>query len=160
MIRQQRRGGVDMSDGTASTEVLRVRATVQQWLSEEFSGVMIGTPGESDFEFKIDSTFVRVAISPFRENTVIEISSPVILDAPVTDELKQYVLENAGSWVFGGFRYFEDGGGANVIFQHSILGDYVDKEELINSLMAVGATAEKLDDEFKERFGGRRALDD
>jgi hypothetical protein len=149
-----------MGDDVMSDEVLRVRAKVQEWLVEELSGVVVGTPGVDDFEFTVDSTFVRVAVFPFGEGrTVIKVSAPVLYDAPVTDELKTYVLENAGSWVFGGFRYFEDEGGANVVFQHSILGDYVDKEEFMTSLIAVGATADGLDDELAERFGGRRPLD-
>lgn len=149
-----------MSDGDGSDKVARVRGKVQQWLAEELSSVVIGTPGENDFEFAVESTFVRVVVRPFRDGSVIEVSSPVLFDAPITTELKDHVLMTTGTWVFGGFNYFEDEGGANVVFQHSILGDYVDKEEFMNSLVAVAATAEGLDDDFKERFGGRRAVDD
>jgi hypothetical protein len=149
-----------VGDDVMSDVVLRVRAKVQEWLVEEFSGVVVGTPGVSDFEFTIESTFVGIAVVPLGEGkTVIKVSAPVLYDAPVTDELKTYVLENAGSWVFGGYRYFEDEGGANVVFQHSILGDYVDKEEFMTSVIAVGATADELDDELAARFGGRRPLD-
>jgi len=149
-----------VSDVDVNDKVLRVRERVQQWLAEEFGGITIGMPGTNDFEMRIDSTFVRVVVRSFRDHAIIEITAPILFDVPITSEFKDYVALNTGLWVLGGFHYFEDEGGANLIFQHTILGDYVDKEELLASLMAVGATAEQLDDELLGQFGGRRSLDD
>lgn len=150
-----------MGERVLSDQILRVRSKVQQWLAEEYTGVVIGVPGLSDFELAIGNTFVRVIVGPFGEaSTAISFSAPVIYDVPVTEEFKAYVLDTSGTFVFGGFSYFEDEGGSNLVFQHSILGDYVDKEEFTTSLLAIGSTAADLADQLCSQFGGRRPLDD
>ena len=141
--------------------VVHVRSIVQQWLAEEFVGVMIGKPGVCDYELAIGSTFLRVTVSEFiEESVVISVVAPMLWDVPITDEFKQYVLETSGQFVFGGFHYFEDDGGANLVFQHSILGQYVDKEELINSVYVVGSTADGVGADLQVQFGGRRPLEE
>jgi len=39
---------------------------------------------------------------------------------------------------------------------HSLLGDRLDADELVNAVEAVGAMANQLDDELQPRFGGRK----
>ncbi len=42
---------------------------------------------------------------------------------------------------------------------HTLLGDYLDEEELHNAVGAVVTTADRLDDELQSRFGGKRSED-
>jgi hypothetical protein len=150
-----KRGHETMSD--LETRTLQLKNRVQEWLTEKFNNISVGENGS--YSFRIESTRLFVRVGEFgEENLVIGVSAPVLLGVPVTQEFKDYVLD--GSFVFGGFDYFEDEEGANLVFRHSILGDYVDKEEFLNSVYAVGITAERLDDELKDRFGGRRMHED
>jgi hypothetical protein len=58
---------------------------------------------------------------------------------------------------FGAFGLDDDD---DVFFEHAIVGTPIHKESLRASVKAVLVTADKHDDEIKERFGGRRAMDD
>jgi hypothetical protein len=43
--------------------------------------------------------------------------------------------------------------------KHTLLGDYLDEEELHWALYQLLNTADKLDDELKQKFGGKRLAD-
>ena len=46
-----------------------------------------------------------------------------------------------------------------LLMSHTLLGDYLDEAELSGALFAMLGTADKLDDELKEKFGGKRLAD-
>ena len=45
------------------------------------------------------------------------------------------------------------------MFSHTLLGDYLDPEELRSAIGAVATTGNDLDDEVQDRFGGERWAD-
>jgi hypothetical protein len=46
-----------------------------------------------------------------------------------------------------------------ILLKYSILGDYLDPEELLNAVRAVILMANLLDEEITEEFGGTRFID-
>jgi hypothetical protein len=48
---------------------------------------------------------------------------------------------------------------AFVVFDHSILADYLDLDELCGAVAVIASTADDLDDVVHEKFGGKRYTD-
>ena len=72
---------------------------------------------------------------------------------PVTGQLSGYLLEKNLNFVLGSFALDAEKGA--VWFNHNLLGQYLDPDELEATVAAVAQTANELDDEIKDRFGGR-----
>ena len=53
----------------------------------------------------------------------------------------------------------EDSGTCFAFYDHALLGDNLDPAELANAVVNVALTADGLDDEVVERFGGKRYSD-
>ena len=53
----------------------------------------------------------------------------------------------------------EDGTSCFVAFDHTLLADYLDPEELVQAVVAVAVTADDVDDTVHDKFGGKRYTD-
>ena len=91
----------------------------------------------------------------------IAISAVILLDVPVTNDLFRWVATEGADYRFGNAHLHldESEATAQLFFSHTLLGDYLDAEELNWAVGAVGFTADRLDDELLPMFGGRRAAD-
>jgi hypothetical protein len=85
--------------------------------------------------------------------SVIRVFAITNVDVPITSELTTYLLTTNLEFVFGAFALDISNGA--VWFNHNLLGDYAAPEELEATISAVAQTADKHDDEIKQRFGGR-----
>lgn len=110
------------------------------------------TPG---FTLRRGSSRVDVAVAAVGDQTVIAVYATVASGVEPSQELYEYLLtHNAGS-VFGAFGIVD----RDVLFQHSLVGETVDKQELRTSIAAVVDAADEQDEEITRRFGGKRARD-
>ena len=93
------------------------------------------------------------------EWTYVRFSSLILIDVPITDEFLRYVASSILR--FGGLFvvFSESGDTGTLILSHTILGNYLDTEELNIALSSVFFTADDLDDELQQRFGGQRSID-
>ena len=91
------------------------------------------------------------------DSTAVRASSPVVSDIELSDELALHLLELSASRPFGGFLYIPSR--REVWFQHAILGDDLDEDELDTAIDVVAEVADGSDDPLVERFGGRRYAD-
>jgi hypothetical protein len=117
---------------------------VDRWFTDDNGNYVLG----------IESA--RVFIVPtWIENgaTIIRVFAITNLDVPVTPELTTYLLEKNLEFVFGGFAL--DAKAGAVWFNHNMLGDFAHPGQLEATLAAVAQTADRYDDEIKQRFGGR-----
>ncbi len=114
------------------------------------------------------STQVRFVVRDFGEDqqgepqTVVGISAPILFEVTPTPELYEWVARKAGNYFFGHVVVWDDpdgGGKVMLIMTHTLLGDYLDEEELRAAMWGVLATADRLDDELQPRFGGKRMAD-
>jgi hypothetical protein len=71
-----------------------------------------------------------------------------------SEELFRYLLTENSNFVFGGFGLTPDN---TVIYQHTVIGDAIDKEQLRASVRAVAGVADDYDDQITSRFGGTTA---
>lgn len=88
-------------------------------------------------------------------HTVVELLSPVLTDVALSQALLEKLNELNMSLYFGK-AYWHDRG---VWIAHNLLGDHVDRDELLASVGMVVTVADKLDDELKDQFGGTRWID-
>jgi hypothetical protein len=89
------------------------------------------------------------------QHTVVELLSPVLADIEETPGLLARLNEiNKG--LYFGKAYWHDRG---VWIAHNLLGDHVDRDELLAAVGVLGTVADRLDDDLKKEFGGTRWID-
>ncbi len=132
--------------------VVELRGLVEGKLSEMLEGYAIDGRGSYVFNFESAHVFVVPAWLP-DERTVLRVFAVTNLDVPVTARLTSYLLAKNLDFVLGSFALDADKGA--VWFNHNLLGQYLDPDELEATVVAVAQTANELDDEIKDRFGGR-----
>jgi len=94
--------------------------------------------------------------------TAVVLSAPILIDAPASSELFEWVARNGGSRLFGHVEVSDGNadGLVHLTMSHTLLGDYIDSKELEHGLYSVLSSADEWDDELKEKFGGRRFSED
>jgi hypothetical protein len=105
----------------------------------------------------VGSAFVEIAVWPFGDtDAVVNSRAYVVRQVEVTPDLMHWLLRKNDEMRFGAFGLDKDN---DIFFEHAIVGSSCDKNELRASVMAVGRTADRLDDEIVGRWGGQRAFD-
>lgn len=135
------------------TTVAELRATIEGYLHE----------GNIPFRDRGHRLSVRrgssaVFIKPAKwgdEHTVVELLSPVLTDIERSPELLEKLNELNMALYFGK-AYWHD---RSVWIAHNLLGDHIDRDELVAAVGMIGTVADKLDDDLKARFGGTRWID-
>jgi len=139
-----------------------VTQKVQRILANKFS-TRLGRDG--DFFVDRGSTTCRVWCREWgpedKGHVLVCLSSPVLFEVPITDSLYEWIATEGTKNYFGRPVLWLDESGrtGDLAFDHSLLGDFLDSEELRVALMLVLGSADRLDDELQERFGGRRLSD-
>jgi hypothetical protein len=91
--------------------------------------------------------------------TLVRISAPVLYNVKPAPELYQYLLREAPQKWFGTYMVADDAehaGNVCVSVIHTLLGDYLDEEELSAGMFGVLWAADEQDDIMQKRFGGKR----
>ncbi len=136
-----------------------VTAKVQRILAKNWTTQL--NP-DGSFFLRFESTGCTVSCEELGETSVVvRLSAPILFDVPVSNDLFRWVATEGASYYFGNAHLYlsEDEMTAHLFFSQSILGDYLDEQELNGAVVAVGFTADRLDDELLPRFGGRRTYD-
>lgn len=136
----------------------KVYANVAQILKDQFGAQARPNDQAPQFNIRAGSAYVTVVVSPINDKaTVVRAYSWVVTGAESTPELRQYLLEENYNMRFGGFA--QEPGTGDILFTHAILGEGMDTDEFMWTLMAVSNTADEYDDKIVQRFGGQRAVD-
>ena len=94
--------------------------------------------------------------------TLVQLSCPILWEVDPTPALFEWIARQGGNFYFGHVTAYDDStspGKVFLLFSHTLLGDYLDEEELSSAMWGVLTTADKLDDELKQKFGGKRLSD-
>ncbi|HWC14544.1 MAG TPA: YbjN domain-containing protein [Actinomycetota bacterium] len=132
--------------------IVKIRELIEGKLSEMVDTYVVDEHGN----YILGIATARVFIVPTwieSGSTVIRVFAITNLDVPITAELTSYLLEKNLEFVFGGFALDVDAGA--VWFNHNLLGDFAHPDHLEATLAAVAQTADRYDEEIKQRFGGR-----
>jgi len=133
--------------------LLEVKDRVQRYLSEIIGTVQIDKEG--DYNFRQNSTHVFISVYELNEtNFGVNVFAQTNFQVPPSPELFKYVATNNG-YRFGRLCATEKDDGVLISFSHNLLGDFLDLEELRWAVGAVAVTADEIDDEIKNKFGGR-----
>ena len=114
------------------------------------------------------STQVNVSVQEWGTNkdgdpcSLVRLSSPILWEVDPSPALFEWIAKEGGNYFFGHVSAHDDNSSPGKLFlmtSHTLLGDYLDEEELSSALYAMLNTADTLDDELKQRFGGKRLAD-
>lgn len=147
------------------TSLLELRDKVQRALSEHVGSLSVGPEGVFSFRNESTRVFVRCWEEPLlgeEPRTLVNIMAPVVMNVPSSAALHEHLVLNSGDWFFGHLSTATapDGGGLNVFVTHTLLGDYLDAEELRTAAIVVALAANRVDDEIQSKFGGTRFHED
>ena len=132
--------------------ILPLREMIEAKLVELFEGYLCDDHGS----YLIGLESARVFVVPTwldDDKTVVRVFAITNLDVPVTAELTSFLVSKNLEFVIGAFALDVEHGA--VWFNHNLMGNYTQPEELEATIAAVAETAAHLDDEIKSRFGGR-----
>ena len=94
--------------------------------------------------------------------TLVQLSSPILWEVDPSPALFEWIAREGGNFFFGHISAHDDSSAPGKVFllmSHTLLNDYLDEEELASAMYGVLGTADKLDDELKQKFGGKRLAD-
>ena len=111
------------------------------------------------FQIRWDSAAVNVDIVEQEGRTLVQCYAPVLRELPPSGELFEYVATEGQDYYFGSMHYLPDVEGGLLVLEHTLLGDFLDADELDNVVDSLVVVANRLDDELQERFGGKRFVD-
>lgn len=138
-----------MTDAVAAT-----RARIAELAAEQ--GIPVEQDAHGDFTVPFGSTmaFAQVSTDP-DGRAVIDVWAPVATDVSITADLHRFAAER--SFLFGRLVVEATGDGVGqVVLTHTLLGEPLTGDVVLQVLGAVAGTADDLDDEVVSRFGGRR----
>ena len=139
-----------------------VTQKVQRILAKNFS-VRLG--GDGGYFLDGGSTTCKVSCQQFgpaeAESVLVLLETPILYEVPITDELCRWIALEGTLWYFGTPLIFpdEEGKDGNLYVDHSLLGTFLDSDELKIAVTSVLGRADRLDDELQGRFGGRHLSD-
>jgi hypothetical protein len=145
--------------------LLELKAKVQGILTDVFNVVRVDKDGDYSIPYESTNVWVRCTEQQ-REGaeprTLIHVTSMVLHDVDPTSEFFRFVATHSDDWLFGHISAAEDedSGKYKVWMRHTLLGDYLDEEELKATVIGICSSADQLDDQMKELFGGERFFDD
>lgn len=135
----------------AEADVETTRARVEPVLASMFPEMTTMPDGG----YAVDAGSVRVFVNVQLVNgsVIVRVFSITNVDVPVDGDLPRFLLGLNFAMPLG--RFSLDGERRAVWFDHVLTGDTVDDVSLSRVVAAVAQTADRYDDEIKQRFGGR-----
>lgn len=150
--------GTIVERGTSGMKekIRAMRAQVRAVLQERFSGAQLDEDGDWWVPFGSARLYIHVEDFGSR-HTVVRLTTSVLAGVKLTADLYKWAATEGQRQFFGSVMVhtFADGT-HSLLCGHSLLGDLLDADELVNAVEEVGAMADQLDDELQPRFGGRK----
>ena len=132
-------------------------------------GLRISLQGETIMVTFTDvSTRINLNFTAWGQNkagdpsTLVQLSCPLLWEVDPNPAVYEWIARQGGKYYFGHVTAYDDSSSPGKLFlmmSHTLLGDYLDEEELHWALHTMLNTADGLDDELKGKFGGKRLSD-
>jgi len=94
--------------------------------------------------------------------TLVRIVAPLLRGVVPAPALYEYLARETPKLWFGSIAVWDDEkdqGKLSLTLSHTLLGDFLDEEELSSAMYGVLNSADELDDKMQQRFGGKRWTD-
>ncbi|TXH09700.1 MAG: hypothetical protein E6R02_08205 [Gammaproteobacteria bacterium] len=139
-----------------SGDVTATRAKVQQYLTKNFSDVNVDSEGNYSLRHGSTRIFIRVMTRDEADWTAVNLEIPVLLHVKETPAVFEYVALHADDYMFGHLYAARTDEDLMILLAHTLLGDYLDEDELCRAVAGMLGVADDLDDKLAEQFGGDR----
>ena len=130
-----------------------LREAVGRYLRESFGDV----PVDQDNDFVVRRgdavAWVRPLSLPPNDVAAVLVWTTSNVDVPMSPDLTRFLATEGANLPFGQFQLYEDPVRINIA--HSLLGDFLSREELEVAVDAVLSGSERYGPLIKQRFGGR-----
>jgi len=140
-----------------STAVENLKRRIEGYLRETVGTYQVAPEDSYSLRHGTTRLIIRPTNLPGSDKTLAVLFAFVAIGVNVTNELTRYLNDINKQIIFGKFFVLEDQ--KLVICQHSLLGDTLDKDELMIGIAAVALTSDEYDEKIVERFGGKRCID-
>jgi hypothetical protein len=142
------------------SQVSQIQKKVQSILTSELGSVNVDADGMISIPYQ--STLVTIAVEQFAsstDETIVDVRGLISFDTPTSPDLYKWLNKKNSELRFGSIFHLESKQNTIMVLQYSLLGNFLDPEELLNALRAVVLMADILDDEVTKEFGGRKYSD-
>ena len=115
--------------------------------------------------FSDTSTAINVRVLDFGKSkdgeprTLVRVFATVLRGVQPSPALYEYIVRQAPTRWFGNIAVYDEQdapGKVYISFGHTLLGDFLDEEELAAAVWNVLGGADELDDLMQKQFGGKR----
>ena len=138
------------------SKVDEIQVKVQKYLSKELGNISVDEDGIIEFPF--GSTKVTIGVKVLMGEVVVEIFSPVIFEPKnvngLYEKLNLMNMVSPVSWV-----YLELDNLNLVIAKYTVLGEFLDFEELRYAISIVCNSADSLDEDMAKEFKAKRFIE-
>ena len=135
------------------------RDKVQRYLTQNFGDVNVDADGYS-LRYGSARLFVRIRSREDADWTAVSLLIPVLRNVRESPDVFEYIALHADDYTFGHLSASRFDDGLLIMLSHTLLGDYLDEEELCRAIAWMLAAADHLDDELATQFGGNRFHED
>jgi hypothetical protein len=140
---------------TGPSHLAALREACKRYLTN--AGLKFMIDMDDDFVLTFDDG-VRVFVMP-REvpdgRTVVKIETLCVKGMRVDGDLGIFLAEENARTLFGKLALYPEL--QEIHFEHALLGDYLNQEELAIAVQLVALSTNEYDDRIKERWGGKKA---
>ena len=134
----------------------QLRTTVETYLREGKIIYQVQPGGTLVIRYGTTAAFIQFA--HVGDRTCVLVAAPVAHSiAKITPELTRFIAETNEQLLFGKFTL--DSKNMAVFYKHALLGDFLDREELIQAVAVVVSTADNYDEQVTKMVGGKRVID-
>jgi hypothetical protein len=138
----------------ASTDpVALLRETLERYLEEAPLDFTVDADGDFAVPRGSAVTWIR-PVEWTDGQTIVRIWSITNVGMRVDGELTRFLAVESGKLVYGGLSLDESR--PSVHLGHTLLGDFLSRQELEDAVHAIASTADVYDELIEARFGGRR----
>jgi len=136
-----------------SDALATLKLAISQYLQESFGGFL----KDQNDNFILQAGSARIMIIPMdwaEGQTLVKIVALINVDGGPADALAKFLVAENMKLIFGKFSV--EPNQRMVFYEHSLLGDFLNRKELEIAVKAIASTADKYDDEIKTQFGGKK----
>lgn len=141
-------------------DVAATISKVKQYLTENFDDVSIAPNGCYSLRRGSARIFVTVRTHDDTDWTWVTLEAPLLSNVKETPEVFEHVALHSDDFIFGHLSAARTNSGLDIMFTHTLLGDFLDEDELVKAVGGMLVIADNMDDELAEIFGGDRFHDD
>jgi len=145
-----------MAEAKMSQAAEALRTKVEGYLRQKKLSYEVKPNGS--YGVRYGSTMAMVIVGDWNERTLVRLLAAVALNiTQITPELTRFLIEENNRLLFGKFSLDSK---ANAIwYEHALLGDFLDVEELYTAIGAIVTTADQYDEQVCKLSGGKRVAD-